>query len=250
MIPALAPIFPGPFAAIAEPLVLADDPRPYIGGAELLNDNTLRELLAGFASNYSEPEALAVATQWSKWHLSIFLAPVVAANILADWALPTAIEDVGVILSADKRTLAIRLADGGKRARYEGPQQRFAPLMRNHLAPLFLAVSQASGLPAKVLWSNAGNVFENVVARCAEGCGENHPGIADARALLGSRTDPDGRKNPLFEPVRYSGRGGSRQRRVCCLRYRMASLPLCKSCPLDRVPARPARMKTDLRAGP
>ncbi|TPM28795.1 siderophore-iron reductase FhuF [Mesorhizobium sp. B2-3-4] len=108
--------------------------------------------------------------------------------------------------------------------------------MSGHLAPLIAAPSRASGLPAKTLWSNAGNVAESVVADCAGLLGENHPGVADARALFATRLWPDRRRNELFEPVRQDE--GRRRRRLCCLRYRMASLPLCKTCPLDSIPPR------------
>lgn len=216
--------------------MLEDDSRPYIEGAALLDEDRLRQALGAFAANYAEPDAQAVATQWSKWHFSQFLPPVLVANIAADWLLPTAIGGIGIVLSPDSRTSAIRLPGEGARASVSGARQRFSPLVEEHLAPLIAALSRASGLPAKTLWSNAGNVVENIVGECAAFLGEAHPGVVDARALLATRSWPDGSRNDLFEPVRYGD--GRRRRRLCCLRYRMASLPLCKSCPLDSVPSR------------
>ncbi|CCV04710.1 Ferric iron reductase [Mesorhizobium metallidurans STM 2683] len=235
MIPALAAFFPRKLAGIAESLVLEDDPRPHVPGAALLDRDRLRQVLGAFSASYAEPDAQAVATQWSKWHFSQFLPPVLIANIAGDWLLPTAIDRIGIVLSPDSRTLAIRLPGEGARLPVSGVQ-RFSPLVEDHLAPLIAAISRASGLPAKTLWSNAGNVAETIASECAAFLGEAHPGVADARALLAARLWPDGRRNELFEPVRY--REGRRRRRICCLRYRMASLALCKSCPLDKVPPR------------
>ncbi|MCV3208006.1 siderophore-iron reductase FhuF [Mesorhizobium sp. YC-39] len=229
----MSAFFPGKLAAIAESLVLEDDPRPHVPGAALLDGDRLRRMLSAFATNYAEPDEQAVATQWSKWHFSQLLPPALIANIAADWLLPTAIDRIGIVLSPDSRTLAIRLPGEGARLPVSGVQ-RFWPLVEDHLAPLIAAISRASGLPAKTLWSNAGNVAETIVSECAAFLGEAHPGVTDARALLATRLWPDGRKNDLFEPVRY--REGRRRRRLCCLRYRIASLSLCKSCPLDKVP--------------
>lgn len=242
MIPALAFLFRGDHAEIGEALVLTDDPRPYVPGRDMRDGARLRECLAAFARNYDEPDAMAVATQWSKWHFSLLLTPVIAANIAADWQLPVALDDVGIVLSPDSRTLAIRFAHEGARQSFTSAEDRFALLVDEHLTPLIATIAQASGLPKKVLWSNAGNVFENTVQDCAALLGEAHPALAQARALLAVRTRPDGRRNELFAPVAYTGEEDKRRRRICCLRYRMASLPLCKTCPLDEIPKK-------LRAG-
>lgn len=234
MIPSLAPLFPAKLAGIAEPLVLEDDPRPYVAGAALLDQTRLRPILDAFAANYAEPEAQAVATQWSKWHFSQVLPPVLIASIAADWQLPVAIGHIGIVLSPDSRTAAIRLPGEGERFAPSGARSRFSALMDDHLAPLIAALSRASGLPAKVLWSNAGNVVENIVGECAGFLGESHRGVADARELLATRLWPDRGRNELFEPIRYTD--GRRRRRICCLRYRMAALSLCKTCPLESIP--------------
>lgn len=242
MIPALAHLFRGDHAAIGDALVLADDPRPYMPGSDMRDDTRLRQRLADFARNYAEPDPMAVATQWSKWHFSLLLTPVIAANLAADWQLPLAFDEIGIVLSPDSRTLAIRVAHEGGRQSFAAAEDRFALLVDEHLAPLIAALAQASGLPKKVLWNNAGNVVENTIQDCAVLLGDAHPAIEQARALLAMRTRPGGGRNELFAPVAYVGEELRRRRRICCLRYRMASLPLCKTCPLDEIPKK-------LRAG-
>jgi ferric iron reductase protein FhuF len=235
MIPALQPIFRGDLATIGEQLVLEDDPRPYVPGGALLDERRLGRLLARFAENYEQPDLPAVATQWSKWHFSVLLTPVLAANVIADWHLPTDIQSIGVILSEDSRTSAIRLSCEGSAVRPADAHERFDVLIERHLKPLIAALSHASGLPQKVLWSNAGNVAENVMRECETLLGADHPGVQAGSLLFASRHWPDGSRNGLYQPVRYVNKGDEthRQRRVCCLRYPIPSLAFCKSCPLD-----------------
>lgn len=243
MIAALAQLFTGRLAEIGEALVLADDPRPYSAGSALRDENELRKFLDRFGANYPRPDPLAVATQWSKWHFSVFLMPVMAASIAIDRQLPVALDEIGVVLSPDSRTLAIRLAHEGERRRFTHGHERFAQICDDHLAPLIKALSKASGLPAKVLWSNAGNVIENVVRQCATMLGESHEGVRQAQAFLAARSWPDGRRNDLFAPISYVGE--ARKRRICCLRYRIETLSLCKTCPLDSIPKKARPPKTE-----
>lgn len=98
------------------------------------------------------------------------------------------------------------------------------------------SLARASGLTRRVLWSNAGNLFERVIGHCAQLLGEAHPGVRQGRELLARRRLVAGAINPLAEPVRYLA-DGTRQRRVCCLRYLIPTLPYCETCPLDRDPA-------------
>ncbi|WP_454817116.1 siderophore-iron reductase FhuF [Labrys neptuniae] len=227
----LATIFRGPLAFLADNLALGDDARPFIPAAALVEGEGLLHLLARFAGNYDRPEPIAVATLWSKWHFSILIPPVLAANIIADWSLPIGIGEIGVITSEDGRTAALRLPDAGDRLAPHTIRERFAELVDGHLTPMIAAISRASALPRKVLWSNAGTIVEHSLGELETFLGTDHRGLSQARTLLATRRWEDGASNPLFEPVRYSAEKG-RRRRICCLRYRMDGLKLCKTCPL------------------
>ncbi len=182
-------------------------------------------------------EMQAVATQWSKWHFSVLVPPVLIASIVADWHLPTDLAQTGIVLSPDHRTAAVRLPGAGERREVTDAHERFAMLIDGHLGAADRgAPARASGLPAKVLWSNAGNIAESIVGECAARLGADHPGVVHARALFAAKSLADGSRNPLFEPIRPFPRPHpARRRRICCLRYRIAALPLCKTCPLDRL---------------
>jgi ferric iron reductase protein FhuF len=97
-------------------------------------------------------------------------------------------------------------------------------------------------LSPKVLWSNAGNYFENLLNLMAK-AGMPAERLAPGRLLLESRTRPDGTRNPLFQPVQYlpvNDEHGQptlrRERKVCCVRYLLPELELCGNCPLKVKP--------------
>lgn len=232
----LARIFTGDLAIVAGMLAQADDPRETIAGTDLLDADVLGALIARFARNYAEPERRAVASQWSKWHFSTLLTPFLAASLVANHRMPTALADLDVVLSPDGRTAALRLRHEGDAIGPSDAFDRFEPLLTDHLEPVISALAAASGIAPRVLWSNAGNIFEQVLQRLQAALGPDHPAIAETVELLDTRKWRDGRPNRLFEPVRYRKVGADlkRQRRVCCIRYLIPSLDYCKTCPLDR----------------
>lgn len=232
MIPALAPVFRGPLERFGAQLVPESDPRPFLPGQALLDPDRLASILGQFGGKYPGGDRAAIATQWSKWHFSTLLVPVLAANILADLDLPVELERVGVILDTDGHTAAIRLPPDIAHFNPASADARFARLIDTHLTPLIRAIGAASGLPEKVLWSNAGNVAENVLRECEASLGRQHQGVVHGADLLAARRGPDGGRNPLFEPIRYVE--GARRRRICCLRYPIETLGYCKSCPLTQ----------------
>ncbi|MGL4964352.1 MAG: siderophore-iron reductase FhuF [Inquilinus sp.] len=234
MIDALAPIFIGPLADFADRLVLADDPRPGIPGSDLLVPAVLGPILERFARRYDQPEPRAVASQWAKWHFWMLLTPVVAASLLLEQGLPTSLDEVEVIVTPDGQTTAFKLPHGGGRAAPADGFERFGSLVDGHIEPLIRALAAQSGATAKVLWSNVGNLFENLLRQIEASGMARGPGPAQARALMASRDWPGRRANPLFEPVRYVECDGERKRlrRVCCIRYLIPSLDLCSTCPL------------------
>ncbi|OUE41105.1 siderophore-iron reductase FhuF, partial [Billgrantia desiderata SP1] len=95
-------------------------------------------------------------------------------------------------------------------------------------------LAERSELSPKVFWSNLGHYVEYVGQLCSR-----HPFFTAAGQpllrYLDTKTFPDGRRNPLFQPVRYLELGGdipTRVRRLCCVKYRLPGEPLCGGCPL------------------
>lgn len=242
MIEALSPLFVGELADLRDKLLLAGDQEADLPGSALLQPAVLQGLLARFARKYPNPDIKAVASLWSKWHFSVVVTPIVAADMLANYKLPSDLGDLGIMLAPEGRTAAVVLPHQGGPADPADAFERFGPLLENHLEPLILALSAESGASPRVFWSNLGNLLENIVRRAEAGLGEPTSGLVHARALLGSREWPGRRSNPLFEPVRYIADAAGethRRRRVCCIRYLIQDLGYCATCPLVR-PVRPS----------
>lgn len=242
MIAEYSQLFSGSLAATGDRLCLQDGRDGIIACQLLLDDRRMAEILKIFAGNYAEPDPRAVASQWSKQYFSHLLMPTLAINLVLDRALPLRLDQVGVALMDDARPSTFFFDDAGSAIEAADFSGRFGDLFNGHVAPLITSISNASMLPQKVLWANVGNIVENVVGHCARLAGET-PGVRHGRDLLASRLWHDGRRNPLFEPIRYERADGQhvRKRKVCCLRYLIPSLKLCGTCPLEEVPPKKPR---------
>ncbi|MGE7989457.1 siderophore-iron reductase FhuF [Pseudomonas sp. NPDC089554] len=239
MIASLSPLLCGPLQRYADNLRL---PLP---GSTAVNTETffLREDLGRFFDDLQRQHAaqhrIAAVSLWSKWYISTFLVPVVAANLLLQRALPVALSEAGLVLAPNGRPQALELAHDGQATGGDDGFQRFSYLIDDHLEPLVTALTAVCGGAPRLFWSNIGNTFEFAITRT-----ELHPlatpgCTAPARQILRSRLRPDGQRNPLFEPITYAdGREDeeTRRRRICCVRYHLKGAGYCSSCPIE--PAR------------
>lgn len=231
----LSPHLAGPLSAYGDAFVVAGGPHLWSPGTALLDRDVLADRLRSFAAPYREPEMRAVATQWSKQHFARLLVPFFGANLLLGRALPVDLGAISVSAGPDGRTIRFLTDPASERASGTG-RSRFDAVVEGHLRPLIDGLSRASSLSPRVLWSNAGNLVEQVV-RTIERAPEADPdGMSAARDLLGDRPAEGQGPSPLASPVRYLGEPPRRVRRVCCLRYLIAELTLCGTCPIQRRP--------------
>ncbi|RMQ50417.1 Ferric iron reductase [Pseudomonas cichorii] len=236
MIPSLAPLFTGPLADYGEKLQLRSQPREDVPGDRFFEHQHFSAFVDDLLQRYETDERLALVSLWSKWYFSTFLAPAMAANLLLHLDLPLALADTGVKIGSDSRPKALHLAHAGQPLLPCSAFERFHGLIENHLTPVIEALVKVTRASPRLFWSNAGNTFEFVTTRL-----DLHPlasahSTAPAREILNARLMPDGRRNPLFTPVRYQEVGEDeprRTRRICCIRYRLAGVGYCSSCPLD-----------------
>jgi len=237
MIKIFADHFTGPLAELSDHFFLitegATDFEPAL---QIFNPDRLDSILKRFAKRYQEPEPRAVVSQWSKLYFSRLILPSAAAAILFDWQLRLDLSNMCIALDDDGGNIRFGLPSKGNRTAINNPRERFSFLVEAHLHQVIPVLSDVSGLPRKILWSNAGNILENVVQRSASILGSEHNGVCDGHHYLAARRFEDGRPNPLFEPVRYIDNDGEmqRKRRICCLRYFIPSLSICKTCPLEK----------------
>lgn len=244
MIDVLAPLYRGEFEVYRDVLVLADDPRPATPYDRLLTPAAFGDLQSRFGARYSGDDRRALVSLWAKHYIVKLLPPVLGATLLLRWRLPLALADTALVLDEGHLPQAFHLIGKGEpfAADVSDPFELFSGLLDDHLQPLFQAMASQVKLSPKVLWSNAGNYFENLLNLMAK-AGMPAERLAPGRLLLESRTRPDGTRNPLFQPVQYlpvNDEHGQptlrRERKVCCVRYLLPELELCGNCPLKVKP--------------
>ncbi|WP_407977168.1 siderophore-iron reductase FhuF [Brucella pseudogrignonensis] len=229
--------FKGQFAELADHFFLIDEiATDFEPALQIFHPDRLDSILKSFAKRYEEPEPRAVASQWSKLYFARLILPAAAAAILFDWQLRLDLSNICIALDDDGGNIRFGLPSKGIQDAVNNSRERFSFLVDDHLRHVIPVLSDVSGLPHKVLWSNAGNIVENVVQRSAALLGPEHQGVRDGQDCLATRRFEDGSLNPLFEPVRYVDNKSDvqRKRRICCLRYFIPSLSICKTCPLER----------------
>jgi ferric iron reductase protein FhuF len=121
----------------------------------------------------------------------------------------------------------------------EDASTRYRSFCVEHLAPFIEALAAAVHIAPRVLWSNAGNLFEYVMSLFMQMPQYADTARKDSAFLFDQRTFFDtGESNPLRTPIRYVAAPSPRledpfrARRVCCLRNQLPHEPLCTSCPL------------------
>lgn len=237
MIPALAPLFIAGFEHYRDVLVLPDDPREGVPMRTLLTGDYLNDVLTRFGSAYPDSDPRGLASIWSKYYFIKLIPPVVAASLILEQRLPLSLDHLQLILDDDGLPAGFKLPDAGQRWMPAAADAfvRFEHLLDHHLRPFIDALARHVRLSPKVLWSNAGNYFEWLLGVLANAM--PHADLTHGHQLLNVQLLPDGSRNPLYQPVRYIKVEGQdelkRQRRVCCIRYRVNGLDYCANCPLS-----------------
>ena len=204
-----------------------------------------------------EPRALM--SQWSKFYFRAVVPAALAITIVHGRTLTLDPGACGIVLRGglpvqlrfpvDSWTPPMQGDDGviGQGIDTEPSAfERFASLIHVHLPAAIHAMHRASGVSQRVLWSNAGNLLEFIVAEMrklpslAARAGSDYLWLFDGDAGFGQTAD-----NPLYRTVRYVAPPSTampapmRARRVCCLRYQLAGKGtkcddalLCGGCPL------------------
>ena len=233
---ALHASLPGELARFQAGLAGPDDPRPGVTAPKLLDDAMMTTIVARFDARFGPTDPRAIVSMWSAIGFTETLPPLLAANITLDLEPELSLDRAAFVLSPTHRIEALKITGALRSVADTNAGTRFEGLVSGHLAPFIDLVARRGRVTRRVLWSNAGNVFE-AFCRKLEAMVPDRPGLLQAREFLGRRTLPDGTGNPLFEPVRYVQ--GKRIRRVCCMRYLVPNEKVCGVCPLP--PGNPAR---------
>ncbi len=226
--------------------MIAERPPPEaLPAADFLVPDRLEEVLIRFGERYAVFEPRGVASQWSKWYFLALLVPELLARALLWRSLPVALDRLHLLLASDGRVERLCFQRGGAGLHTED-ESLTLNLLDDNLAPLIEALAGFSGASPRVFWSNAGNVFEQCLGQLAHHP-DALPGMTDdLQHFLTQRRLADGRRNPLYRPVRYQKQsdGSTRRvRRLCCIRYLVPELGYCGNCPLKEPNKLPNEMK-------
>lgn len=255
MIPILEPIFQGPLAALGDALIVSSAPPPHARPATCFTDGSaaLHEALQSHAAflQHRSPDLRPVASAWSMAYLGALLPPVSAAATLLQHVFPVAATQTRVTLDSHGTPLAFYIAAPGTPLPDTDAWTRYAPLVLDHLAPLFTALSSCSRIPEKILWGNAARHFQGIFDTAGQLLPQMPLLLHDRQQLLhaphwGGTADL-ALPNPLHARercVQVQEDGVTTMRvlhRQCCLYYLLAEHDYCDACPLDpriRAPAR------------
>ncbi|WP_250503567.1 MULTISPECIES: siderophore-iron reductase FhuF [unclassified Caballeronia] len=189
-------------------------------------------LLAAMIALYGGDAALharALLSQWSKYYFGLAAPAGVAAARLLGRPLDMSPERTHLVLK-EGMPAALHFDADALRAPDADPARRYASLVA-HLDSVIGMIAGMTKIAPRVLWSNAGNVLDYLLANCRSIFSD-----ADIDAAWLFRA---GDANPLRTPIRDATPRSTvlpnpfRARRVCCVRYEIpGETQLCASCPL------------------
>jgi ferric iron reductase protein FhuF len=230
----LANAMGGRLAHFAAGLVGPDECRVAVRAEYLLGDAMLHRLLEHAAQTASAPNPRAVVSKWALGYFETVLPPLLSAAILLDRMPRLRLDEVGFILAPGGQIAALQVF-GDRRG---SADDRLAALV-DHLACFVELVAARGIVTARVLWSNAGHIFEAFLTMLESAAADRHQ-LEGARSLLARPVLFEQIRNPLFQPVHTVA--GQRVRRVCCLRFLVPEWRICLICPLPGNSRARARM--------
>lgn len=242
MIPLLAPIFRGEWAAYGEALACA--PRPPVDAVRLdaliADAQLLTDLLQRHARHLRvrRPDLRPVASAWSMYYLNALLPPVAAAASLLQHALPMAPGQVWLTLDESAVPRRFHVTHEGHALPGAGTAERYAVLLHDHLAPLFAQLTRLTRVAPKILWGNVARYLEPVLEQGLALSGQSPAVAGDIDHLLRQPCWAGG-DNPMFKVRRRVARMHAGVpaplvlHRQCCLYYLLPGEGYCDACPLS-----------------
>ncbi|MBJ2159732.1 siderophore-iron reductase FhuF [Variovorax sp. IB41] len=252
MIPILEPLFEGedlrPFGERLQCAPVA--PAGAVRVADLLAPDALMAVMRRSARfRRSDGRDLRpIASAWSLEYLAALLPPVIAAATVLEQVFPIGADETWVVLDDDGNPVRFHILHMGAPMPGAPTSVRYAPLLWQHLAPLFETLARLTRLAPKILWGNAAREFDVVFEQALALTGL--PAIAEDWARLvrdpvwpsrhcGGEPMPErGFDNPLhgrqrevrmFHDDHYDT---VKLHRQCCLYHLLPGEDYCGACPL------------------
>lgn len=244
MIPLLAPIFRGDLARLGEGLQCARTPPPdAVRVADLLQSASRLAQVLHMQARFRRDagaDLRAVASAWSLRYVEVLLPPVVAAASMLHHVFPLSTAQVWVRLDGHGDVIDFHIVEAGESRRGAATAERYAPLLWQHLAPLFDALAGLTRIAPKILWGNVSRHLEPILDQGLQLTGGS-AGIAQDRAWLLYEAEWPGAGtgvNPLHGTRRevkrrHEGRDiPLKLHRQCCLYHLLPGEGYCGACPL------------------
>jgi ferric iron reductase protein FhuF len=223
-------LFRGALECFGQTLLAVDDPRPVRALPALLQAEALDALLLNIYGPTLMPSQRPVlVSQWSKYYFMQVIPPVLVASLVQGWRWPLQLDQIALAL--DERGVPVGIRFLGAGAVGEG-EPDFAGLLDDNLQPFIDALSHYGDVPSAVLWGNAGDYLESCLIQLSA---VTDVPLSAGFTLLRSKALSDGRRNPLYNAIRYVGESARRQRRNCCLSHRVEWVGRCEHCPVGEV---------------
>ncbi len=242
MIPVLAPLFQGEWAVYGETVICS--PQRPAGAVSISclsgNETLLGDTIYRYAAHrgVTGEDLRAAASAWSLEYLWALLPPVVAAASVLQHSFPLRARDVAVSLNDVGAPVCFHIKHEGHAMPGTPTATRYAPLLDDHLGPLFDAIGRQTRLAQKILWGNTARYLEIILDQ-ALALTDNASHVAlDREILLQRPKQIDGQPNLLYMQQRTSVHielGVATivaLNRQCCLLYRLPGQDHCGACPL------------------
>lgn len=210
-----------------------DTARAPLRASQLLNNDTLAQLLERYGQRFPGCDRRAVVSLWSKGYFEALFPPLLAASLRLELRLPIALEQLGIAVNERGTPVLIVLENAGHimDSADQAPLQICA-LFHDNLRPFVEHVARFGKVSVRALWGNVAAYLAWAMNLLVQ-----HQWIAPARALeiralFSAQLLPDGMTNPLHSAYQFDTGDGQPRRKVCCLRYQLPALPYCADCPL------------------
>jgi ferric iron reductase protein FhuF len=239
MIPLLAPLFQGDWAAFGAGLSCAPPPAGAIRLDRLLHEpGRLDAVLRLHARHLGVDDLRPVSTGWLLDYCWMLLPPFAVAATMLHRRLPLAPQQAWLAIDLDGHPERLYLAHDGDAMPDTSTAERYGELLRSHLPPLVAALARHGRVAERLLWGNAARRLDAVFEQILIATGNAGHCAQDAHALLQQPRWADGLPNPLQGPRRifHQQVGGVATRvelhRECCLCYMLPQDGYCTACPL------------------
>lgn len=192
------------------------------------------QVISAFEAKHGQTPRIAIGSIWSKWHFAVLMPAYLIPTLLLGWDMDAALAVADYELDETGKTRALRVSASLVRMQTRQLDPR---ALLNHVAQCITVLGRHTGATERVLWSNAGNLFESFVQRVIFR-NERNPDVLErcrlATQLMECARLHDGMPNPMYRPVVYRRRAHGaplRLRRVCCIRFLVPDGRFCTSCP-------------------